>query len=139
MSEQRSIRERAAAAMAEEQARLAASQEEYQRSQGPKLAGLLRDVLGLEVQPDSDQVEIEGVLFAIRWEDRHSYLVIRQPCPDCGQQLTSWPIQSWVNVGQVLAGVGAFEWHDCSGRRCHTAADLLRDALRAFLGLEVDP
>lgn len=70
-----------------------------------QLRTLLRDVLGFDVRPKGDSIEIESVVYTVGYEPEGGRtLRIEESCPDCGDPVRSYPIRRHYDVAAFLLG-----------------------------------
>jgi len=75
-----------------------------------KFKGLLKVKLGVEAEPTSDVVEVDGKTYTIHG----SSIFVIAPCPKCGKKVArATPVEKAEDVGPtILKGVVAF--HNCA-------------------------
>lgn len=146
------LRERAAEALAASRAEREEREREIQaRQEGFRRDALqecLKTVLGLDIVPESDRIELEGITFGVDGRGSHPCLIVRRECPHCGKTFVAGSVYSLEGLGELLerdclpddhSEGKCVRKHVKSGPReaePETAADALRSALREFLGLE---
>jgi hypothetical protein len=101
-------------------------------------ADLLKDEikrrLGIECEPTTGTVEIEGVTFGRRYfGDGGTTLIVETKCPKCGRTAISCGIRSLEDVGAALAGAYLYQ-HTCPSQEPPDSSEnRLLAALRDFV------
>ncbi len=90
--------------------------------------------LGIECEPTSDTIKVEGVTFKRKYfGDGGSTLTIETKCPKCGRTAISPGIRSLEDVGAALAGVYLYQ-HTCPSQEPPDSSEnRLLQALRDFV------
>lgn len=104
------IRDRAAAALAEAQAAWAEVQAQQkaneERENAERLVRLMKRRLGLTVSPERGRITLDGLTFEAAYFSRFGHyeelLAIVAPCPCCGEEVSSSDIRTWADLGAQL-------------------------------------
>jgi len=138
-----SLRQRALAAYrtieAEEQAAAAAQEAEKRARDAECLKATLWRILGVEAEPTSDTVEIEGLIFRIHRHYRGDWLNLMGHCARCNDLFHRAAITSLETLGKVLASDQEPALCDqciyATDQQQHdpSPAERLIEALRAFI------
>ena len=139
-----SLRQRALAAYrtieAEEQAAAAAQEAEKNARDAECLKATLGRILGIEAEPTSDTIEIEGLIFRLHRHYRDDWLDLMGRCARCNNLFERSEIKSLEALGKVLASQNKKPglckqclYATSQQQRDPSPAEQLVEALRAFI------
>jgi hypothetical protein len=123
------------------QAKLESDKINSQKRDADDLKRLMKRNLGIDVDPDGNAVEIDGINITVaRITSPYPYLHIVGTCPDCGETVLSYPIINLASLGDQLTKFKPHHTHKCKDKPTRIMTDseaALLDALQRITNLDI--